>query len=200
MLLVGHSHAAIGKAVSHALVHSQCQQELALQLARKETVVLQTKLTEVEIEMQSRRPSLIVYTWYIDRSVAHMAHTHIALCLLSVRVFYSQYSQYSQSFDWYSQYTHSILTVYSHYTHNFKAEKQREIMAITGGFGRDRDLNKQPLDKDEIKNLQKKRDSNIIWMNDRWIYKEIQPYVHQANQNAGWNYDWDWSESCQFTI
>ena len=54
-------------------------------------------------------------------------------------------------------------------------------------YGRDRDLNKQPLNKDEIKNLQKKRDSNIVWMNDRWIYKEIQPYVHMANKNAGWN-------------
>ncbi len=37
-------------------------------------------------------------------------------------------------------------------------------------------------------------------MNDKWIYKEIQPYVHMANKNAGWNFDWDWSESCQFTI
>ena len=73
-------------------------------------------------------------------------------------------------------------------------------MAITGGYGRDRDLNKQPLTKDEIKDLQKKRDSNIVWMNDRWIYKEIQPYVRMANENAGWNFDWDWSESCQFTI
>ena len=80
-----------------------------------------------------------------------------------------------------------------------KAEKEREIMAITGGFGRDRDLNKNPLNKEEVKNLQKKRDSNIIWMNDRWIYKEIQPYIRMANSNAGWNFDWDWSESCQFT-
>ena len=81
-----------------------------------------------------------------------------------------------------------------------KAEKKREIMAITGGFGRDRNLEKQPLTKDEVKDLQKKRDSNIVWMNDRWIYKEIQPYVHEANKNAGWNFDWDFSESCQFTI
>ena len=36
-------------------------------------------------------------------------------------------------------------------------------------------------------------------MNDRWVYKEIQPYVHQANANAGWNFEWDFSESCQFT-
>ena len=73
-------------------------------------------------------------------------------------------------------------------------------MAITGGFGRDRNLDKQPLTKDEIKDLQKKRDSNIVWMNDRWIYKEIQPYVKMANESAGWNFEWDWSESCQFTI
>ena len=81
-----------------------------------------------------------------------------------------------------------------------KAEKKREIMAITGGFGRDRNLEKQPLTKDEIKNLQKKRDSNIVWMSDQWIYKEIQPYIGMANKNAGWNFDWDWSEACQFTI
>jgi hypothetical protein len=36
-------------------------------------------------------------------------------------------------------------------------------------------------------------------MNDAWIYKEIQPYIHQANRNAGWNFEWDRSESCQFT-
>ena len=40
-------------------------------------------------------------------------------------------------------------------------------MAITGGFGRDRDLTKNPLTKEEIKDLQKKRDSNIVWMNDQ---------------------------------
>ena len=80
-----------------------------------------------------------------------------------------------------------------------KAEKQREVLALTGGFGRDRDLNKTPLTDKEIEDLKKKRDSNIVWMNDRWIYKEIQPYVHQANRNAGWNFEWDWSESCQFT-
>ena len=66
-------------------------------------------------------------------------------------------------------------------------------MAVTGGFG-----NKK-LSKKEIKDLKTKRDSNIVWMNDRWIYKEIQPYVHQANANAGWNFEWDFSESCQFT-
>ena len=61
-------------------------------------------------------------------------------------------------------------------------------MAVTGGYG-DKKLNQK-----QIKDLKKKRDSDIVWMNDRWIYKEIQPYVHQANANAGWNFQWDFSE------
>jgi len=77
--------------------------------------------------------------------------------------------------------------------------RHEDGIAITGGLGRDRDLKKQPLNKKEIKDLKKKRNSNIVWMNDHWIYKEIQPYVNQANQNAGWNFNWNWSESCQFT-
>ena len=80
-----------------------------------------------------------------------------------------------------------------------KQEKKKEVLAITGGYGMDRNLEEKPLTKHEIKNLKKKRDSNIVWMNDRWIYKEVQPYVRQANKNAGWNFFWDWSESCQFT-
>ena len=36
-------------------------------------------------------------------------------------------------------------------------------------------------------------------MADRWIYKEIQPFINQANREAGWNFDWDWSETSQFT-
>jgi|TARA_R110002020_G_scaffold62950_1_gene167927 PKHD-type hydroxylase len=49
------------------------------------------------------------------------------------------------------------------------------------------------------KDLKKKRNSNVAWLDDKWIYKEIHPYIHLANQNAGWNYHWDWTESCQFT-
>ncbi len=69
----------------------------------------------------------------------------------------------------------------------------QDQMAVTGGYG-DKKLNQK-----QIKDLKKKRDSNIVWMNDRWIYKEIQPYIYRANENAGWNYEWDHSESCQFT-
>ena len=70
----------------------------------------------------------------------------------------------------------------------------QDRMATTGGFGDPKTLNNK-----QIKDLKSKRDSNIVWMSDRWIYKEIQPFVHQANANAGWNFQWDFSESCQFT-
>ena len=70
----------------------------------------------------------------------------------------------------------------------------QDQMAVTGGYGN------RPLDKNQIKDLKKKRNSDIVWMNDRWIYKEIHPYVYQANRNAGWNFDWVGSEKCQFTI
>ena len=77
-------------------------------------------------------------------------------------------------------------------------KKHQTEMAITGGAGRITKVNGK-LDKKKIKNIQKKRKSDIVWMNDRWIYNEIQPYIHEANKLAGWNFDWDWSESCQFT-
>ena len=68
-------------------------------------------------------------------------------------------------------------------------------MALTGGLGAD----PKKLNKKQVADLKQKRDSNIVWMSDRWVYKEIQPYVHKANANAGWNFQWDFSESCQFT-
>ena len=71
--------------------------------------------------------------------------------------------------------------------------EQNKNIALTGNKGKDK------ITKEELKNIQKKRKSDVVWMSDRWIYKEIQPYIHQANQNAGWNFDWDWSEACQFT-
>jgi len=72
-------------------------------------------------------------------------------------------------------------------------KSQQEQIALTGDY----DPNK--VSDDDIKDVSKKRKSNVVWMDDRWIYKEIQPYIHSANENAGWNFQWDYSESCQFT-
>ena len=81
-------------------------------------------------------------------------------------------------------------------------KEQKEGIAITGAEEKNkyRDIKKNPLNERELFNLKKKRDSNIVWLDDRWIYKEIHPFIREANQQAGWNFDWDRSESCQFTI
>jgi len=73
---------------------------------------------------------------------------------------------------------------------------QKENLAFTGVLG---DIKNRSLTKKEIKDLKKKRDSNVSWLNDNWIYREIHPYIHEANKNAGWNFEWSRSEPCQFT-
>jgi len=75
---------------------------------------------------------------------------------------------------------------------------QQEQLALTGGQTNKIQEGKNLSDED-LKDLKKKRDSNIVWLSDRWIYKEIQPFIHQANRLAGWDFQWDFSESCQFT-
>ena len=75
----------------------------------------------------------------------------------------------------------------------------QEEIALTGGIQDKKAKKGEKLTEEELKDLSKKRKSNIVWMNDRWIYREIQPYINQANASAGWDFEWDWSESCQFT-
>ena len=75
--------------------------------------------------------------------------------------------------------------------------KHASDTAITGN--QRHDIQKNPLSKQELKKLHKTRHSNVAWLDDPWIYKEIHPYIHAANEKAGWNFEWDWSESIQFT-
>lgn len=60
--------------------------------------------------------------------------------------------------------------------------------------------NKNLNNQENLLNLQKTRNSNIVWLNDTWLYNHILPFVREANKQAGWNFDWDYSEDCQFTI
>ena len=57
-------------------------------------------------------------------------------------------------------------------------KEQKEGIAITGAEEKNkyRDIKKNPLNERELFNLKKKRDSNIVWLDDRWIYKEGQYY------------------------
>ena len=60
-------------------------------------------------------------------------------------------------------------------------------------------LEKDKLSKKESLKLKKKRNSNVRFLNDAWIFNEIYPYIQSANINAGWNFQIDHSEDLQFT-
>jgi PKHD-type hydroxylase len=47
---------------------------------------------------------------------------------------------------------------------------------------------------------QLRRKCKVAWINDKWIYDIINPFIHSANKQAGWNFQWDWNENSQFTI
>tara|TARA_R100000329_G_scaffold145388_1_gene130890 strand:- start:1448 stop:2116 length:669 start_codon:yes stop_codon:yes gene_type:complete len=83
------------------------------------------------------------------------------------------------------------------------ANSQQDSFARTGGYKPEspiiENFDSGKLTKEEIKDIKRKRNSNVVWLNDTWIYKEIHPYVTMANENAGWNFEWDSSENCQFT-
>ena len=64
-------------------------------------------------------------------------------------------------------------------------------LATTMGFQNSK-INKEKLFKT--------RHSKTVFLNERWIYDMIFPFVHEANKNAAWNYQIDDSEFAQFTV
>ena len=69
----------------------------------------------------------------------------------------------------------------------------KEETGVTFGY------NPNDMTPNQQKELEKKRNSNVVWMDSAWIYRELHPLVRIANADAGWNYHWNWSEACQFT-
>lgn len=53
--------------------------------------------------------------------------------------------------------------------------------------------------KEGLDKLFSYRNSNTTWLEEEWIYKEIQVIIDRANKDAGWNYEWDIMEAAQFT-
>ena len=72
---------------------------------------------------------------------------------------------------------------------NSKKEKLATVASIS-----DITLNDKSVEK-----LKKTRNSKVVWLDYSWIYREIHYWLNLANQNAGWNFQWNSSESCQFT-
>ena len=73
-------------------------------------------------------------------------------------------------------------------------EKGQMTEATAQGEKTKSQLAKEGVDKAYI------RDSEVTWFNDSWMYDLIHPWVEEANKSAGWNFQWDFSESFQFTV
>jgi PKHD-type hydroxylase len=55
-------------------------------------------------------------------------------------------------------------------------------------------------DQENVKENNYIRDSEVCWLNEPWMYEMILPFIHQANENAGWKYEIDQCEDFQFTV
>ena len=55
-------------------------------------------------------------------------------------------------------------------------------------------------DNKKQKGSKQLRDSKVVFLDERWIYQEIHPFIHEANRKGEWNFQWDFTEPCQFTI
>ena len=69
------------------------------------------------------------------------------------------------------------------------------------GLGSVGQINADEMHKSEElqQQVKKSRDSYISWIDEPWVYTEVHPYINQANEQAGWKFDWDFSEPAQFT-
>ncbi len=47
--------------------------------------------------------------------------------------------------------------------------------------------------------LDKNRKSSVVFLNDTWIFKEVEPYLKIANKESNWNFDIESCEPFQFT-
>ena len=66
---------------------------------------------------------------------------------------------------------------------------KKEELGLIGEIS-EKNASGKSLEDRDFQDLKKKRDSNVVWLSDRWIYREIHPYVHEANKLAGWNFDY----------
>jgi PKHD-type hydroxylase len=82
---------------------------------------------------------------------------------------------------------------------NFAKSKNDTKFAIVAGVpGVEKETEK--LSKRQKQETKKVRNSNVVWLREPWIINKIIPYVRTANENAGWNFEFENCESIQFTI
>jgi PKHD-type hydroxylase len=52
---------------------------------------------------------------------------------------------------------------------------------------------------DDGKELLKSRNSNVVWIGEAWVMKQINKAVYKANERANWNFNIDYLQTPQFT-
>jgi PKHD-type hydroxylase len=77
-------------------------------------------------------------------------------------------------------------------------EDLQKEKALIGGLSLEK-FKKNKLTKEEKKELNRIRNSNVAWMNHQWLYDLLCPYILNANKSAGWNFNVDWYEPLQYT-
>lgn len=67
-------------------------------------------------------------------------------------------------------------------------------------FLEQKNIHKKGKAKEKIsKEASKIRESNVCFLNLKWVYKNLTPIMQTANRNAGWNFEIQNSEHVQFT-
>ena len=95
--------------------------------------------------------------------------------------------------DRYYYFTSALSKKFCNHVMNFALQKKHK-KAVVGN------KKLENYSKKELKEVKKNtRDSNISWLEEPWMFREIRPYLHEANRLANWNFEFDWIESLQFT-
>lgn len=55
------------------------------------------------------------------------------------------------------------------------------------------------LNKQQKTSLKKTRDSYVSFVDEKWLYDLLFPYVNEANELGRWKFIFDWAEPIQFT-
>jgi len=74
---------------------------------------------------------------------------------------------------------------------------KKTVLARTHGYDNDKFKN---LNKTQKINLKKIRNSEVAFLDEKWLMDILNDFVVKANMNSGWKYQIDYSEKIQFTI
>tara|TARA_R100001163_G_C5043670_1_gene181318 strand:+ start:215 stop:859 length:645 start_codon:yes stop_codon:yes gene_type:complete len=77
--------------------------------------------------------------------------------------------------------------------------KQKSHRAITGTESL-KLKKKKNLSSKDVQDLKKIRNSKIVFLQDKNLFRIINHYLNLANSCAGWNFQYDFTENPQFTI